>query len=89
VPGVYPPVTIDGKRYMDGGTRTTTNADLVSEYDEIIVIAPIPDGLQLPNALVITPDADSLKAMTMNVLDPATRIPSAHAGLAQGKNTQL
>jgi NTE family protein len=89
VPGVYPPVTIDGKRYMDGGTRTTTNADLVSEYAEIIVIAPIPDGLQLPNALVITPDADSLKAMTMNVLDPATRIPSAHAGLAQGKNIQL
>jgi len=26
VPGVYPPVTIDGKRYMDGGVRTTTNA---------------------------------------------------------------
>jgi NTE family protein len=89
VPGVYPPVTIDGKRYMDGGARTTTNADLVSEYDEIIVIAPIPDGLQLPNALVITPDAASLAAMTMNVLDPATRIPSAHAGLAQGKNIQL
>ncbi|MBP2321208.1 NTE family protein [Kibdelosporangium banguiense] len=89
VPGVYPPVTIDGRRYMDGGARTTTNADLVAEYDEIIVIAPIPDALQLPNALVITPDADSLAAMTMNVLDPATRIPSAHAGLSQGKATKI
>jgi NTE family protein len=89
VPGVYPPVTIDGKRYMDGGARTTTNADLVSEYDEIIVIAPIPDGLQLPNALVITPDRASLAAMTLNVLDPTTRIPSAHAGLAQGKGVRI
>ena len=89
VPGVYPPVTINGKRYMDGGARTTTNADLVREYDEIVVIAPIPDGVQLPNALVITPDAASLAAMTMNVLDPATRIPSAHAGLAQGKSIEL
>jgi len=37
-------VTIDGKRYMDGGMRTTTNADLVADYDEILVIAPIPDA---------------------------------------------
>jgi NTE family protein len=87
VPGVYPPVTIEGRRYIDGGVRTTTNADLVAEYDEILVIAPIPDALKLPNARVITPDQASLSAMTVNVLDPATRIPSAHAGLAQGKST--
>ena len=85
VPGVYPPVTIDGKRYMDGGMRTATNADLVADYDEILVIAPIPDGLSLPNAHVITPDAGSRSAMTANPLDPTTRIPSAHAGLVQGK----
>jgi NTE family protein len=85
VPGVFPPVTIDGKRYMDGGVRTTTNADLVENYDEILVIAPIPDALRVPHARVITPDEASLAAMTTNVLDPATRVPSAHAGLAQGK----
>ncbi|MET0238168.1 MAG: patatin-like phospholipase family protein [Kibdelosporangium sp.] len=89
VPGIYPPVTIDGKRYMDGGTRTTTNADLVAEYDDILVIAPIPDTLQLPNARVITPDAASQAAMSMNVLDPSTRIPSAHAGFAQGKGLAI
>jgi len=85
VPGVYPPVTIDGKRYMDGGMRTATNADLVADYDEILVIAPIPDALNLPNARVITPDTGSRSAMTANPLDPATRAPSAHAGLVQGK----
>ena len=34
---------------------------------------------------VITPDAGSLAAMGTNQTDPATRIPSARAGFAQGK----
>jgi NTE family protein len=34
---------------------------------------------------VITPDADSRAAMGTNQMDPATRIPAAHAGFAQGK----
>ena len=32
-----------------------------------------------------TPDADSLAAMGTNQIDPATRIPAASAGFAQGK----
>ena len=34
---------------------------------------------------VITPDADSRAAMGTNLTDPATRIPAARAGLAQGR----
>jgi NTE family protein len=34
---------------------------------------------------VITPDADSRAAMGTNHMDPATRIPAARAGFAQGK----
>jgi NTE family protein len=34
---------------------------------------------------VITPDAGSRAAMGTNQMDPATRIPAAHAGFAQGK----
>ena len=34
---------------------------------------------------VITPDADSRAAMGTNMTDPATRIPAARAGFAQGK----
>ncbi len=34
---------------------------------------------------VITPDADSRAAMGTNQMDPATRIPAARAGVAQGK----
>ena len=35
--------------------------------------------------VVITPDADSRAAMGTNQMDPATRIPAARAGFAQGK----
>ena len=34
---------------------------------------------------VITPDADSRAAMGTNQMDPATRVPAARTGFAQGK----
>jgi NTE family protein len=39
VPGVFPPVTINGRRYMDGGLRSTTNADLARGYVTVLVVA--------------------------------------------------
>ena len=38
VPGVYPPVTLNGRRYMDGGMRSATNADLAVGHELVIVI---------------------------------------------------
>ncbi len=38
VPGIYPPITINGKRYMDGGMRSGTNADLAKGYERVIVV---------------------------------------------------
>jgi NTE family protein len=35
--------------------------------------------------MLITPDADSRAAMGTNQTDPATRIPAARGGFAQGK----
>jgi NTE family protein len=89
VPGVFPPVTINGRRYMDGGLRRSNNTDLAEGYDEILVITPFHDGVRPPNARVITPDAASLAAFTTNPLDPATRAPSARAGYAQAKGADL
>jgi NTE family protein len=95
VPGVYPPVTIDGRRYMDGGMRSAANADLAAEYDRIVVIAPMPRGIGplasvdaqvtglVSRVAVVSPDAASLTAIGRNVLDPAAREPSARAGRAQ------
>jgi NTE family protein len=39
VPGIFPPVTIRGRRYMDGGMRSPTNADLAKGYDTVVVVA--------------------------------------------------
>ena len=39
VPGVYPPITIRGARYMDGGMRSATNADMARGHDLVVVIA--------------------------------------------------
>ncbi|MCE7009089.1 patatin-like phospholipase family protein [Kibdelosporangium philippinense] len=86
VPGVFPPVTINGNRYMDGGIRMSNNADLVAGYDEVLIIAPMTELAPPPNAKVITPDREAFEAMGGNVLDPASRIPSAQAGLRQGRS---
>jgi NTE family protein len=39
VPGVYPPVTLKGRRYIDGGMRSATNADMAVGFDLTLVIA--------------------------------------------------
>jgi NTE family protein len=95
VPGVWPPVTIEGRRYMDGGVRSTANIDLAAGYDQVVVLAPIPRGIGAAaprqvealraNARVelVAPDAEALKAIGRNVLDPAKRAAAARAGRAQ------
>jgi NTE family protein len=95
VPGVYPPVTIDGRRYVDGGMRSAANADLAAGYDRLVVLAPIPRGIgpmasvdaqvtgMVARVAVVSPDHDSKVAIGKNVLDPAARTPSAEAGRKQ------
>lgn len=39
VPGVFPPITLNGRRYIDGGMRSATNADVGRGHDVTIVIA--------------------------------------------------
>ncbi len=43
VPGVYPPITINGRRYIDGGMRSATNADCAKDYDTVLVVAVTTD----------------------------------------------
>lgn len=46
VPGVWPPVSIDGRRLVDGGIRSTDNLDLAAGAERVVVIAP--RGTRLP-----------------------------------------
>jgi NTE family protein len=98
VPGVWPPVTVNGRRYMDGGMRTPTNVDLAEGNDVILVLAPIPGpgissaGVEAEAAplrersevLVIGPDAAAVEAIGPNPLDYSRREAAARAGQAQG-----
>src|SRR5205807_535181 len=100
VPGIWPPVTIAGRRYMDGGVRSATNADLARGYDRVLILNPLGAnanyfGIGIASeaaaleregsqVLVMAPDAASATAIGLNPLDPATREPSALAGRAQG-----
>jgi NTE family protein len=99
VPTVWPPITIDGHRFMDGGMRSPTNADLATGYDKVLVVAPAggfpgsPLGPSLDEELaglraqadahLVLADDTALQAFGTNPLDPATRDPSARAGRAQ------
>ncbi len=41
VPGIFPPVEVNGRRLVDGGLRSGTNADLASGHHRVLVLAPI------------------------------------------------
>jgi NTE family protein len=41
VPGVWPPATINGRRYVDGGVRSIANADYTAGASRVLVIVPL------------------------------------------------
>ena len=48
-PGWYAPVLVAGRRYVDGGTLSSTSADLLAgeNLDEVYVLAPMATGAAL------------------------------------------
>jgi NTE family protein len=42
VPGLFAPITIKGRRYIDGGMRSGTNADLAAGHDRVLIISVLP-----------------------------------------------
>jgi NTE family protein len=97
VPLVWPPMTVGGRRYVDGGVRSSVNADYAAGCSRVLVLAPITAsirasarvGRQLASlgpgvrSAVFSPDAEARAAMGRNVLDPAFRAAAARAGRRQ------
>ncbi|MEU4335064.1 patatin-like phospholipase family protein [Micromonospora lupini] len=98
VPGVWPPVTIGARRFVDGGMRSSVNADLAAGARSVLVLAPTSASFgPMPRlaaqvaelraagsrVVVVTPDAAARAAIGRNVLDPARRAGAARAGWAQ------
>lgn len=98
VPGVYPPVTIEGRRYMDGGMRSIANVDVAAGCDPVLLLAPLRGrgGLGTVEASELAAlghaqirvqyaDRDAARAFGRNPLDTSTRAASAEAGRRQGQ----
>ncbi len=97
VPGVWPPTTIGGRRWIDGGVRSTTNADLAAGHERVVVLAPSTRGFrpaagavaqvaalrEQSQVMLVTPDAAARRSIGRNVFDLARRAPAAQAGRAQ------
>jgi NTE family protein len=94
VPGVWPPVTIGDRRFMDGGVRSTANADLAGDAERVLVLAPMsgPTVAELDaevavlpgRVLTVTADDEAAQAMGPNPLDPSRRADAARTGRRQG-----
>ncbi|OBI39353.1 patatin-like phospholipase family protein [Mycobacterium colombiense] len=99
VPGAWPPVTIAGRHYMDGGVASSVNLVVAADCATAVVL--VPSGVDAPSpfgagpaaevsafpgaAFAVFADAGSLAAFGPNALDPGCRIPSARAGREQGR----
>ncbi|AXN46344.1 Patatin-like phospholipase [Mycobacterium marinum] len=99
VPGAWPPVTIAGRRYMDGGVASLVNLGVADDCGVAVVL--VPTGVDAPSpfgggsaaevaefagtSLGVFADDDSLAAFGANPLDPRCRKASALAGRAQGR----
>lgn len=96
-PLVYPPTTINGRRYIDGGTRSATNADLAVGCNRVVVLAPLNIAMRPSHSavnqvaslgpdvrsIVVAADAPARREMGRQALDPAFRAAAARAGRAQ------
>jgi NTE family protein len=99
VPGAWPPVTLAGRRFMDGGVASSVNLDVARDCDVAVVL--VPAGADTPSpfgggpaveiaafagaTFPVFADDNSLAAFGPNPLDPRCRITSAVAGREQGR----
>lgn len=97
VPLVWPPIAIEGHRYMDGGARSIANADLAEGCDRVVVIAPVVAAMRRSTrievqlarlgrgvrSIVVSPDRAARKAIGRQVLSPQRRPAAARAGREQ------
>ncbi|GAB2537710.1 patatin-like phospholipase family protein [Nocardia heshunensis] len=89
-PSVFAPVPIDGARYVDGGLRSTINADLAAGAERILIIEPLahlyphaPADSELGGATALFIRPDAAAAIGPDLFDPADFESAFRAGLRQ------
>jgi NTE family protein len=82
VPGWFAPVEIGGRRYVDGGTRSTASADLAAghDLDEVYVVTPMASfAYDSPSTLAGRIERRVRRALTGQVLREAEKVRSSGA----------
>ena len=79
VPGVWPPVTIDGRRYIDGGVRSSDNADLAAGAARVVILSPLGMNSPLPAPAPLAAVVSELRSAgsEVTVISPDERSVSA------------
>ncbi len=83
VPGVWPPTPIAGRRFVDGGVRSLTNADAAAGARAVLVLAPLGDGDGNPVGGHLAAEAAQLRASGADV---QILVPDAASREALGDN---
>jgi NTE family protein len=99
LPGVSPPISINGRQYMDGGMWSGTNADVAIGADVLVVVEPLahlfprePLERELAatgagTVIAINPDQAALEAFGPDLGDWAAWQPARQAGIRQAATT--
>jgi NTE family protein len=88
VPGVYPPIALQGRRWMDGGTRSSTNADQAAGHDIVVIIAVRLDDWTRGGALtkLFARLDDEVRTLTEAGATVVTLVPDEASRTAMGGN---
>jgi NTE family protein len=95
LPGVSPPISVNGRRYMDGGIVSGTNADVATGTDVLVLVEPLahlfprePLERELAatgagTVITINPDQAALATFGPDLGDWAAWQPARQAGITQ------
>ncbi|MDN3354210.1 patatin-like phospholipase family protein [Actinomadura sp. DC4] len=86
-PATAPPITIGGRRYIDGALRAGLNVDLAGAADLLIVAEPMAhlsgETTADERAVRLVPDAEAIAAFGPDITDRAAWAPAYAAGVRQ------
>jgi NTE family protein len=89
-PATAPPITINGRRYIDGALRAGANADLAGDADVVIIAEPMSrvpgtsSATASAGAVVrLVADSEAIQAFGPGMTSLATWVPAYQAGIRQ------
>ncbi|WP_433171719.1 patatin-like phospholipase family protein [Actinoallomurus sp. CA-150999] len=89
MPGAYPPITVNGRRYMDGALAEGSNADLADGAGVTVLVEPLAHlfpanpAAGAPGVVRVVPDPAAVAAFGPDLLDRAASRASYEAGVRQ------